>query len=1100
MKSVHRIYLLGMTVLLMLAPAYPALASAAAGEAWELTPTATPAPAVTADSGIGFHVRAKIPANQVDKKQTYFDLLLEPGQAQTLQVEIFNESSSDIIVEVEANTASTNSYGVINYLDPVEPDETLRMAFDTIAQVVEREVHVPAHGSAMAAVHVQMPRERMQGHLLGGIVFRKQVSATQEGTSAASIQNIYTYVIAVAITEGGAEVAPNLELLRITPEMVAHKASLVHYIRNPLPIIMTGMNLTMDIYRNEVEETVLHEEQAVMDMAPNTVMAYAPRAEDGTIAPGDYRSVTRINWQEHEWVFEGAFTIAEEEARSMNERVIVPVASIPKEPNAYLILLIVLLILLIILLVWLLVWLWRKAPRERQAKETEKKKPVDQNLSLVLVGALILSCLLPARAEAKTLGQPETWEAPPATPTKAQEPPAQEGLPPEILPLEESVLELPLEIPATLVLESTAIASPTQPEMPPEIVLEGPVASPTQAIEEGALQSPEYLEIVPLQLELDSTSVIVYTASELKTALTGNNSYTTIYLGDHISTNEGATLPSGKPNMTICGRPPGSDTRYSYTNTGSGESRTFVIGNGQTLLLQDMDGSTNNAYGLVSGSGTAIFENAICDVIQLAYMPQGTLVLRDSNITVSTQELAEISNVEFAGATTINKTGRDNAIIWMRNAGEVRVKQGAEVSITTASYFLYISGTASFIVEENAAFSLTTNANGFTYNNHVVADFRLEDGSSFSFLNNNSATHAAVQVAKSFYAGPSSRMDIEYPAGRGAGISLGNDASLIFENPARARIYAGQGGPVSFGSRCILSLSAQSVNVWQSASGIADASAPTVFWNKRNGALCTITSTDSYATMAHNILAEDPVDILPDKNSCNLTGAALLVLGQYALDLGEVTNISEIVYGVALPKSSLQLAYADADGNAQNASDAADAAGAFAISITPPPLLESTLWVSVASGQVYARQSTIVQDGSHLTLRLTVPGRMEFGTLRIAPAGTVYPRQEARWGLLVEDGRNVRSNWSLQVRVCTPLEAAGGISTLENALVYKQDGSMVMLSETPYALFSQPESAPAEAGMEWAADEGILFCMPQGPVQAATAYTGALEWALVTGP
>lgn len=47
---------------------------------------------------------AVIPENQIDKNQTYFDLKMQPGQKQTIQVQMKNDTNKEVVVESFANT------------------------------------------------------------------------------------------------------------------------------------------------------------------------------------------------------------------------------------------------------------------------------------------------------------------------------------------------------------------------------------------------------------------------------------------------------------------------------------------------------------------------------------------------------------------------------------------------------------------------------------------------------------------------------------------------------------------------------------------------------------------------------------------------------------------------------------------------------------------------------------------------------------------------------------------------------------------------------------------------------------------------------------
>ena len=61
---------------------------------------------------------------------------MEPGQKQTLQVQMKNDTDKEVVVETHANTAITNSNGITDYsvIDP-QLDSTLKTS--KIAKVKE---------------------------------------------------------------------------------------------------------------------------------------------------------------------------------------------------------------------------------------------------------------------------------------------------------------------------------------------------------------------------------------------------------------------------------------------------------------------------------------------------------------------------------------------------------------------------------------------------------------------------------------------------------------------------------------------------------------------------------------------------------------------------------------------------------------------------------------------------------------------------------------------------------------------------------------------------------------------------------------------------
>ncbi|MFB5308698.1 DUF916 domain-containing protein [Enterococcus casseliflavus] len=87
-------------------------------------------PVAFADQSAGFSVRPILSENQVNSEVGYFDLNLEPGESQTLSLELRNMSDEEINLSISVHTAFTNVSGVVEYGSDADiPDDTLPFFF-----------------------------------------------------------------------------------------------------------------------------------------------------------------------------------------------------------------------------------------------------------------------------------------------------------------------------------------------------------------------------------------------------------------------------------------------------------------------------------------------------------------------------------------------------------------------------------------------------------------------------------------------------------------------------------------------------------------------------------------------------------------------------------------------------------------------------------------------------------------------------------------------------------------------------------------------------------------------------------------------------------
>lgn len=278
-----------------------------------------------ADSDIGFYVKALLPANQTDRKLSYFDLKMEPHQSQTLEVEVVNRNAAPIEVSVAAVSASTTTGGVLDYRTLDVRDETLKISFEDIAVVREKVVKVPGGGSAKAKVDIQMPGQSYDGVILGGVLLEKippERTLPESGAQGPDIRNVYGYAVAAVLRETNAKVGPDFEVVAVTPATVDNQVAAVHCIRNRNAAVVKDMALNAVIYREGSEQPVAKLARDGIDMAPNSVMDLAVFPGEGKLPAGLYTSVLELRHGGRKWEFTLTFELDKNEARILAAEVV----------------------------------------------------------------------------------------------------------------------------------------------------------------------------------------------------------------------------------------------------------------------------------------------------------------------------------------------------------------------------------------------------------------------------------------------------------------------------------------------------------------------------------------------------------------------------------------------------------------------------------------------------------------------------------------------------------------------------------------------------------------------------------------------------------
>ena len=269
-------------------------------------------------SAMDFQVRPELPENQRANGSTFFDLVVTPGQRQDLVIMITNTSETDIVVLVEAFTASTGRNGQINYTSRGDLDESLRYDFEDLVFIPQNHFGIPAESSVEVVISFEAPREEFQGAILGSIRVLKEAGEDDNENPGAMFARVNA--VRLVNNEDAENIPVNLALGEINAELVNHRASIVVPIRNTQPRMVLNASATAKIYHGSTNEFIFEYDLERLDFAPNSVFPFSFVDEEGFgIEAGDYRAVINVEHEDVAWLFEQSFVITEQAAQVVNE-------------------------------------------------------------------------------------------------------------------------------------------------------------------------------------------------------------------------------------------------------------------------------------------------------------------------------------------------------------------------------------------------------------------------------------------------------------------------------------------------------------------------------------------------------------------------------------------------------------------------------------------------------------------------------------------------------------------------------------------------------------------------------------------------------------
>ncbi len=266
---------------------------------------------------VDFSVKALLPDNQINKNYTYFDLRMEPGQIQTIELLVSNTGVEESTFSLNVNQAYTTKQGFIDYAEKdVTLDSSLIYPIQDIVNY-ENEVTVPGGQSVKVPLEIQMPQETFDGQILAGI----QVTKKENEKSNQAISNEIGYILGLKLTETDNPVKREIELETVKAAVTYGKTSIVAKLRNPTMDAIGKLKYVVDIKNEKTGESIKKATyDSSMELAPNSTYDFAIDWDGERLVSGDYIMDLMItDAKDNEWKFNEKFTITAEEAKDINK-------------------------------------------------------------------------------------------------------------------------------------------------------------------------------------------------------------------------------------------------------------------------------------------------------------------------------------------------------------------------------------------------------------------------------------------------------------------------------------------------------------------------------------------------------------------------------------------------------------------------------------------------------------------------------------------------------------------------------------------------------------------------------------------------------------
>lgn len=259
------------------------------------------------------------PENQQGDSQ-YFNLRMQPGQKQTVQIMLTNRAEQEQTIEVSLNSAKTNSNGVIEYgPNSIKNDPSLKYDFKEIVSA-PAEVTLKPNETVPLNLEIAMPETNYDGIVVGGIYLKSKPTKEEaaEKKKAAGVVNEYAYVVGMILQETDTAVKPDLSLNKVYPALSNYRNAIFANFSNINPTFVNSMTVEMEVTKKGSETVLYDTKRADMRMAPNSMIDFPLVMNGDQMEPGDYKAHIKVTDGDQKWEWTKEFKITKEDADKYN--------------------------------------------------------------------------------------------------------------------------------------------------------------------------------------------------------------------------------------------------------------------------------------------------------------------------------------------------------------------------------------------------------------------------------------------------------------------------------------------------------------------------------------------------------------------------------------------------------------------------------------------------------------------------------------------------------------------------------------------------------------------------------------------------------------
>lgn len=241
------------------------------------------------------------PENQLKEVKGYYHLQVNPGEEQTIYIDIENFSDKEQMVLVYPVDAYTGPTGGIRYEEQMKEEESRLLHADLALSkyISKQEITIPPKQVERVSLSVKVP-DVEGGTFIGGIRVamaspdnQDQDEATAKDQANVVIDNKITFTVGIQL-DLPTEVQPNFSFEGVEIRTTSTGRNLAINMVNDAQMILRGTTGTYRVVYKDDQE-LFQGEFDEFTMVPNSVIHFPVKWESEVLEPGEYKVFLTAN-------------------------------------------------------------------------------------------------------------------------------------------------------------------------------------------------------------------------------------------------------------------------------------------------------------------------------------------------------------------------------------------------------------------------------------------------------------------------------------------------------------------------------------------------------------------------------------------------------------------------------------------------------------------------------------------------------------------------------------------------------------------------------------------------------------------------------------